>query len=269
MYKPASIPSSFTLVHPPYQDSPFTRPVHTMAALPCCCCCHLTKQPDDSYAPSCFARTCFAPMFGAKTLPMPEMPETGTASGKILVVGTSKSKLACTNGKVFSTGHNISETLFPMFYLAHAGYTFDIATGDGKPFAFEEWSWAGPKANKNESELRGVLEANDAGFMKPLTTEAALANLKSGAYVAAFFPGGHGTMIEMHDPEHDKGSISQILAYLLEKAMPTITLCHGPNVLRAAPAGTYHRLRPGATPSTASLTRSTSRTQGRATRLAC
>ena len=46
-------------------------------------------------------------------------------------------------------------------------------------------------------------------------------------------------MIEMHDPDRDKGATSQILAYLHEKEMPTWVLCHGPNVLRAAPAGTY------------------------------
>ena len=46
-------------------------------------------------------------------------------------------------------------------------------------------------------------------------------------------------MIEMHDPKRDDGATSQILAHLHEKRIPTITLCHGPNVLRAAPKGTY------------------------------
>ena len=95
-----------------------------MACLPCCCCCHASKLADGSYIPSPFTRTCFASAFGAKSIPV----ATGTASGKVLVVGSSKSKLTMTNGKVLDTGHNVSETLLPMLHLQHAGYTFDIAT---------------------------------------------------------------------------------------------------------------------------------------------
>ena len=163
--------------------------------------------------------------------------KTDERRGKVLVVGTDKSRYKMENGKEFITGHNISEMFVPMLHMESAGYEFDFATATGNAFALEEWSWVGPKYHKTEAQLRHLVGRVN-GWKNPMTTAEALSKFTSGEYVGLFMPGGHGTMIELGSPP-DLGATSKILAHAHSEKIPTITLCHGPQNLLAAPAGTY------------------------------
>lgn len=155
---------------------------------------------------------------------------------KILVIMTDKDQLIMANSKVFKTGHNVTETLVTMGVLANAGYEFEIATATGKAPKFEEWSWGG--CGPYEKELRAFKESIDAGLSSPITTADALTKALQGDYIAMFLPGGHGTMIEMHNPPDD-GATGKILTHFHETETTTIVICHGPNSFRAAPKDTY------------------------------
>jgi len=195
----------------------------------------------NSYTPSWMVSKFFSANFGAANVPKEELVIDETVAKKdkkILVICTEKHLLKMANGTNFNTGHNISETLLPMLQLTRAGYEHEIATATGKPARFEDWSWAGPKANGYEATLRAYWDTMKGGFDAPITTAAALGKVTAGEYAAVFFPGGHGTMIEMHSPPDD-GATGKILVHCHETQLTTITICHGPNSLRTAPKDTY------------------------------
>ncbi|WP_161565082.1 hypothetical protein [Okeania hirsuta] len=45
-----------------------------------------------------------------------------------------------TNGKLFSTGNNVQETMVPLMHLVNAGFDFDVVTPTAKPAILEDWS---------------------------------------------------------------------------------------------------------------------------------
>lgn len=198
-------------------------------------------QPDGSYNPSWMVTKLFSSAFGPKfdAKALVAQKQAGAASkGKILVVGTDKRFLTMKNGKKMNTGHNVSEVLVPLLHLDVAGYTFDFASATGGAFAFEEWSWLGPKKNGVEPELRELYTRLQPSHSTPMKTAAALELLKQGAYSAVFFPGGHGTMIEMGSPP-DEGATGSILDYAHQNSVKTIVICHGPMSLLTASPETY------------------------------
>jgi putative intracellular protease/amidase len=129
-----------------------------------------------------------------------------------------------------------------------AGYEVEFATGTGFGMAFEEWSWEGPKHNGGEKELRELFDRLKPKWDMPLSTAAALVKLDT--YKAIFFPGGHGTMIEMHAPKDDDAT-KQILHAAHAKQLPTVTICHGPHVVPTRTRMPGTSLWPSPTPQTA------------------
>jgi len=67
---------------------------------------------------------------------------SGTYSGdkRVLVLCTQERYLQMTNGKKFSTGHNVQETAVPLMHLRDAGFGFDVVTPTGAPAILEDWS---------------------------------------------------------------------------------------------------------------------------------
>jgi len=149
--------------------------------------------------------------------------------GKILVLGSSKYLLPCTNGKYFNTGHHTTETLVPLYHLDKAGFKFDIATLDGAALALEEWTF--PMALGYEDKLKEIRNKIRDQLEKPTKCEDIAEDLDS--YAALFFPGGHGPLIEMHTSEH----LGKLLRSANAKGITTIALCHGPSALRAGAVG--------------------------------
>jgi len=59
---------------------------------------------------------------------------------KVLVLCTEERYFKMTNGKNFSTGNNVQETMVPLMHLVNAGFDFDVVTPSGKGAILEEWS---------------------------------------------------------------------------------------------------------------------------------
>lgn len=156
---------------------------------------------------------------------------------KILVIGSEGYLLECRNGKNFQTGHNPTELFVPLAHLAHAGYTFEFATPNGKIFPVEEFARVGVKACGLTEEVGKVEKTNQAGLANPIKISEGLTNLQAGKYMMVFIPGGHGALNMKRDVS--KAETGKILEFCHANSLPTASLCHGPDALRCAAKGTY------------------------------
>jgi len=189
-------------------------------------------RDQDSFIPSVFSRIAFSPStHGFHDLDL----GTYTGAGKILVYGTSKYLLQMDNGNFFHTGHHSSELFTPLYHFERAGFEFEFATVDGGPIAIEEWTFPMATAADGfpafEDKLRETQATHRAAMDSPKSVLQLDRDLSD--YLAIFIPGGHGPLIEMHN---DK-AFGHLLRVAHEKALPIMSLCHGPNVLRSAALG--------------------------------
>lgn len=148
---------------------------------------------------------------------------------QILVLCTTKYLLECQNGKFFNTGHQATETLLPMYHLDRCGFQFDIATPDGAGVAIEEWTF--PSAVGYEQKLREIQAKCKTQLEKP--KKYAEIPLDLSPYAAVFLPGGHGPVIE----QHQNAELGALLRSANKRSVPTMSICHGPTMLRAAALG--------------------------------
>jgi len=141
----------------------------------------------------------------------------------ILVVCTDEYKMPMANGKIFSTGNHPIEMFVPMLHFRDAGFTFEIATEHGDPVCLEMWAYP----TKDES-VKAFHESLKSQMEKPKK----LSDISSSmdGYAGIFIPGGHGCMINLPSSE----ALGKLLHAAHAKAMPTITLCHGPATLLAS-----------------------------------
>ena len=70
------------------------------------------------------------------------------------------------------------------------------------------------------------------GFQNPRNL-AKMSDEEIAGFDGLFVPGGHGPMVDMAD----NADVTRVLAILHEKRAPIASLCHGPAMLLAAPAG--------------------------------
>lgn len=196
------------------------------------------RNADGSFGPSTMAKSDKKALSCKTALKFDETCKgMNTGTQKVLVVGTENGLLECINGKNFSTGHNPTETFMPLAHFAHAGFEFDFATPTGKKFPIEAWAWGSAEACGIAEPLRKIEADNKASLEAPITIAAGLKNLLAGKYIMVFAPGGHGALNVKK--ESAKEDVGKILSYCHEKQITTATICHGPDVLRCAPAQTY------------------------------
>ena len=177
-------------------------------------------QSNGTYEPSSTAIALAVPPKSGYTEPAFEQTHRGKA--KILVVCTDDGKLTMANGRVFSSGNHPVEVLLPLRDFEAAGFAIEFATASGEPVVLEEW--ACPAA---DAEFTAFLEKLRPALMKPLKLDAVDRTLKP--YAAVFLPGGHACMVNL--PESKALGDLQHTAH--ERAMPTVSLCHGPATLLA------------------------------------
>ena len=145
---------------------------------------------------------------------------------KVLMVASDERYVQMKNGKLFSTGNHPVETLLPMLHIHHAGFEIDVATLSGNSVKLE--MWAMPEEDKNVMgiyerylpKLENPLKLSD--ILKKVTTE-------DSSYLAVFFPGGHGALVNLPE-SHD---VKELLKWAMEKDRKIVTLCHGPAALLA------------------------------------
>jgi molecular chaperone Hsp31 and glyoxalase 3 len=146
---------------------------------------------------------------------------------KVLVLCTEERYFEMANGKLFSTGNNVQETMVPLMHLVNGGFSFDVATSTGKPAILEEWSV--PIKDKAVLAFR---EEYQTKFDTPLSLKALVAGnaLKGESdYIALFLPGGHGSMVGLPDDEN----VGKLLRWIETSDRYLVAVCHGPAAMIA------------------------------------
>ena len=146
---------------------------------------------------------------------------------KVLVLCTEERYFEMTNGKLFSTGNNVQETMVPLMHLVNAGFDFDIVTPTGKLAILEEWS-----VPVKDEAVQKFRSENQSKFNKPLSLQKLIKNNElnnESDYIALFLPGGHGAMVGL--PE-DK-NVGKLLRWIENSDRHLIAVCHGPAAMVA------------------------------------
>lgn len=150
-----------------------------------------------------------------------------TGNKKIMVLCTEERYFEMTNGKHFSTGNNVQETMVPLMHLVNGGFDFDVITPTGKMAILEEWS-----VPINDTAVLKFRKENQSKFDKPLSLKNFVDTNKlnqESDYIAVFLPGGHGSMIGL--PE-DK-NVGKLLRWIETSGRYLVAVCHGPAAMLA------------------------------------
>jgi len=146
---------------------------------------------------------------------------------RVLVLCTQERYLEMTNGKKFSTGHNVQETAVPLMHLRNAGFDFDVVTPTGAPAVMEDWS-----VPKKDEAVLAFMETHKAKFDKPLSLVELVANgdlSDASPYLALFLPGGHGAMLGLPDDPN----VGTLIRWVHDSDRYMVAVCHGPAALMA------------------------------------
>lgn len=150
-----------------------------------------------------------------------------TGEKKVLVLCTEERYFKMTNGKLFSTGNNVQETMVPLMHLVEGGFDFHVVTPTGKPAILEEWS-----VPVNDEAVLKFRNANLSKFTNPLSLKALVENNElndASDYIALFLPGGHGSMVGLPDDEN----VGTLLRWIKESDRYLVAVCHGPAAMIA------------------------------------
>lgn len=151
-----------------------------------------------------------------------------SGDARILVLCTEERYLHMTNGKKFSTGHNVQETAVPLMHLHNAGFGFDVVTPTGAPAVLEDWS-----TPKKDAAVLEFMTTHRARFERPRSLADLVANGALNAespYAALFLPGGHGAMVGLPDD----ANVGALIRWVHESDRYLVAVCHGPAALMAA-----------------------------------
>lgn len=150
-----------------------------------------------------------------------------TGNKKVLVLCTEERYFKMTNGKNFSTGNNVQETMVPLMHLVNAGFDFEVVTPNGKSVILEEWSV--PKKDQAVLKFR---KENQSKFDKPLSLDKLINSNELNSqsdYIALFLPGGHGSMVGLPDDKN----VGRLLQWIKESDRYLVAVCHGPAAMIA------------------------------------
>lgn len=146
---------------------------------------------------------------------------------KIMVLCTEERYFKMTNGKHFSTGNNVQETMVPLMHLVNAGFDFDVITPTGKAAVLEEWS-----VPVNDAAVLKFRSDHQLKFKNPISLKELVNKnqLSEGSgYIALFLPGGHGSMVGL--PEDS--NVGALIRWIKDNDRYLIAVCHGPAAMIA------------------------------------
>lgn len=150
-----------------------------------------------------------------------------TGEKKVLVLCTEERYFKMANGKHFSTGNNVQETMVPLMHLVNAGFDFEVVTPTGKSAILEEWS-----VPIKDAAVLNFRTKNQLKFDQPLSLKKLVEDKKlneTSNYIALFLPGGHGSMVGL--PE-DK-NVGALIEWIKESDRYMVAVCHGPAAMIA------------------------------------
>uniref|UniRef100_UPI00404932C0 DJ-1/PfpI family protein n=1 Tax=Fulvivirga sp. TaxID=1931237 RepID=UPI00404932C0 len=146
---------------------------------------------------------------------------------KVLVLCTEERYFKMTNGKQFSTGNNVQETMVPLMHLVNAGFDFEVVTPTGKSAVLEEWS----VPIKDETVIKFRKE-NQEKFNNPLSLKKLIESNElngNSDYIALFLPGGHGAMVGLPNDEN----VGKLISWIETSDRYLVAVCHGPAAMLA------------------------------------
>ncbi len=150
-----------------------------------------------------------------------------TGDKKVLVLCTEERYFKMTNGKLFSTGNNVQETMVPLMHLVNAGFDFDVVTPTGKPSILEDWS-----IPKNDQAVLKFIATYKTKFDNPSSLKNLVKNNQlnnESNYMALFIPGGHGSMVGLPEDEN----VGSLIRWINESDRYLVAVCHGPAAMVA------------------------------------
>lgn len=186
----------------------------------------LGQEEDGSFYPSPFAFSISGK--GVCSSSFFEIGPELKGSGKVLFITTGENRLKMANGTMFSCGMNPTETFVPAYHLDKAGYEIEFATPGGKPVAVEQYALKAADLGGYRKEVDSIMEKCKSQLESPKDLSKIPVTLDG--YAGIFMPGGHGPMIDLHTFKY----VGEMLNNAHAQGLPTASICHGPNVLRAS-----------------------------------
>lgn len=151
--------------------------------------------------------------------------------GKVLVIGSSATRIEVQGGGTGATGQYLNETVVPAMAMIAAGYEVVLATPNGtKPFidpasdAVQHFDGDQAAYQRGKAFFAADPAMNNVRILRSVIDEG-LDN-----YLGVFVPGGQAPVVDlMQDPD-----LRVILQHFHERGKPTAFLCHGPIATAAA-----------------------------------
>ena len=146
---------------------------------------------------------------------------------KVLVLCTEERYFKMTNGKLFSTGNNVQETMVPLMHLVNGGFDFDVVTPTGKSAILEEWS-----VPVNDEAVIKFRKTHQSKFDKPLSLKELISKNElndDSEYIALFLPGGHGSMVGLPND----ANVGGLIRWIKQSDRYLVAVCHGPAAMMA------------------------------------
>mgnify|MGYP001554404219 FL=1 len=141
---------------------------------------------------------------------------------KVLIVLTSHDQLGDTGKK---TGFWLEEFASPYYHLKDAGVQVTLASPRGGHPPLD------PKSHESDFQTDDTRRFDDdQAAQNELANTVKLAEMKVEDFDAVFYPGGHGTLWDLHN---DNDSIALIEGFIAA-GKPVATVCHAPAVLLKA-----------------------------------
>jgi molecular chaperone Hsp31 and glyoxalase 3 len=150
-----------------------------------------------------------------------------TGNKKVMVLCTEERYFEMTNGKLFSTGNNVQETMVPLMHLVNGGFDFDVVTPSGKSAILEEWS-----VPVNDEAVLKFRRENQTKFNQPFSLKKLIENNElndKSDYIALFLPGGHGSMVGLPEDEN----VGKLIRWIEASDRFLVAVCHGPAAMIA------------------------------------
>eukprot|EP00742_Colponemidia_sp_Colp-10_P008854 GILJ01009616.1.p1 GENE.GILJ01009616.1~~GILJ01009616.1.p1 ORF type:complete len:226 (-),score=37.42 GILJ01009616.1:109-786(-) len=134
---------------------------------------------------------------------------------KVLLVATSADHLG-----THPTGTWLEEVSAPYYIWKDAGFQVDVASVQGGKIPVDA------KSLENMPEV-AVRFQQDSNAMSALDNPLALVSVQLDSYDAIFFPGGHGTVVDLPN----NPLVSKAVETIWKKGGYVTAVCHGPNAL--------------------------------------
>jgi len=153
------------------------------------------------------------------------------SKGKVLVMGSTATRIEVRGGGTAATGQYLNETVVPAMALVDAGYEVVLATPTGaKPHIDPASDSAQHFGGDEEAFRKAWAFFNEHPSMNTgRKLRSVLAEGLDG-YAAVFTPGGQAPVVDlMQDAE-----AGEILRHFHARQKPTAFLCHGPMAAVAA-----------------------------------